>query len=206
MQHKRYELFEQIESFINDYYEENGTSPTIYEIGDELDLSPATVSRYLKAMEEKGIVERNGQREVVTDKIRKIQGNIAQIPLLGKIACGEPMFADGNIRDYVHLPASLLGHGSFFMLTAKGNSMTEAGIDDGDLVLVRQQDYAMEGQIVVALVEREDATLKRFFPEPNKRKIRLHPENSSMKDIYADADDVMIQGIAVKVIKVNDLE
>ena len=205
MQHKRYELFEQIESFINGYYEENREIPTIYDIGDELGLSPATVSRYLKAMEENGMIERNGQRDIITDKVRKIKGRIVQIPLLGKIACGEPMFADGNIRDYVHLPASMLGQGSFYMLTAKGDSMTEIGIDDGDLVLIRQQDHAEEGQIVVALVEREDATLKRYFPEPKKKRIRLHPENSSMADIYADAKDVIIQGIAVKVIKVNDL-
>ena len=83
--------------------------------------------------------------------------------------------------------------------------MTEIGIDDGDLVLIRQQDHADEGQIVVALVEREDETLKRYFPEPKKKRIRLHPENSSMADIYADAKDVIIQGVAVKVIKVNDL-
>lgn len=205
MQHKRYELFEQIESFINDYFEENCGIPTIYEIGDELGLSPATVSRYLKAMEENGIIERNGQKDIVTDKVRKIRGDIVQIPLLGKIACGEPMFADGNIRDYIHLPASMLGQGSFYMLTAKGDSMTEIGIDDGDLVLIRQQDHAEEGQIVVALVERDDATLKRYYPEPKKRRVRLHPENSAMADIYADAKDVVIQGIAVKVIKVNDL-
>lgn len=112
MQHKRYELFEQIESFINGYYEENREIPTIYDIGDELGLSPATVSRYLKAMEENGMIERNGQRDIITDKVRKIKGRIVQIPLLGKIACGEPMFADGNIRDYIHLPSSMLGQGS----------------------------------------------------------------------------------------------
>ena len=205
MQHKNYEKFEQIESFINDYYEENGIVPTIYEIGDELDMSPASVSRYLKAMEEKGTIERNGQRDIITDKIRKLQGLFSPVPLLGRIACGEPIFADGNIREYVHLPNSMLGSGSYYMLTAKGSSMIDIGIDDGDRVLVRHQDYAEEGQIVVALVDREDATLKRYYPEPRKHRIRLHPENSTLEDKFVDIDDVSVQGVAVKVIKINDL-
>lgn len=205
MRQKRYELFEQIESYINDSYEYDGAIPTIYDIAEKMQMSPANASRYLKAMEEQGIIERVGQRDILTDKIRKMQGEITKIPLLGNIACGEPIFADGNIKDYVHLPSSMLGSGSFFMLTAKGDSMIEAGIDDGDLVLIRQQDTAETGQIIVALVDREEATLKRFFPEPKERRIRLHPENSEMDDIYVDASSMTIQGVAVKVIKINNL-
>ena len=205
MRRLRYELFEQIEAFINDGYEENGIVPSIYDISDEFHMAPSSVLRYLNAMEERGIIERIGQRDILTDKIRKMQGDIAKIPLLGKIACGEPIFADGNIRDYIHLPSYLLGSGTYYMLTAKGDSMIEAGIDDGDLVLIKQQDTAEKGQIIVALVDREDATLKRFFPEPRKRQIRLHPENSTMDDIYVDAKELSIQGVAVKVIKVNDI-
>ena len=205
MRRLRYELFEQIEAFINDGYEENGIVPSIYDISDEFHMAPSSVLRYLNAMEERGIIERIGQRDILTDKIRKMQGDIAKIPLLGKIACGEPIFADGNIRDYIHLPSYLLGSGTYYMLTAKGDSMIEAGIDDGDLVLIRQQDTAEKGQIIVALVDREEATLKRFFPEPRKRRVRLHPENSEMEDIYVDAKELSIQGVAVKVIKENDL-
>ena len=205
MRHLRYELFDQIEGFINDGYEENGIVPSIYDISDEFHMAPSSVLRYLNAMEERGIIERIGQRDILTEKIRKIQGDISRIPLLGKIACGEPIFADGNIRDYIHLPNYMLGRGTYYMLTAQGESMIEAGIDDGDLVLIRQQDTAEKGQIIVALVDREDATLKRFFPEPRKRQIRLHPENSTMDDIYVDAKELSIQGVAIKVIKVNDL-
>lgn len=205
MRHLRYELFNQIEAFINDGYEESGMVPSIYDISDEFHMAPSSVLRYLNAMEERGIIERIGQRDILTEKIRKIQGDIAKIPLLGKIACGEPIFADGNIRDYIHLPNYMLGRGTYYMLTAQGESMIEAGIDDGDFVLIRQQDTAENGQIIVALVDREEATLKRFYPEPRKRIVRLHPENSTMDDIYVDAKELSIQGVAVKVIKVNDL-
>ncbi len=205
MRHLRYELFNQIEAFINDGYEESGMVPSIYDISDEFHMAPSSVLRYLNAMEERGIIERIGQRDILTEKIRKIQGDIAKIPLLGKIACGEPIFADGNIRDYIHLPNYMLGRGTYYMLTAQGESMIEAGIDDGDLVLIRQQYTAENGQIIVALVDREEATLKRFYPEPRKRIVRLHPENSTMDDIYVDAKELSIQGVAVKVIKVNDL-
>ena len=88
-----------------------------------------------------------------------------------------------------------------FILRAYGDSMIEAGIDDGDLVLIRQQNYADDGQIVVALME-DEATLKRFYPEPEKHRVRLHPENSAMEDIIVD--NCVIQGVAVKVLK--DLE
>ena len=129
------------------------------------------------------------------------KGKLIHFPILGRIACGIPKFAEENIEEYVRLPVALFGKGNFFILRAYGDSMIEAGIDDGDLVLIRQQNYADEGQIVVALME-DDATLKRYYPEPENQRIRLHPENSRMDDIYVDYCE--IQGVAVKVLK--DLE
>ena len=122
-------------------------------------------------------------------------------PILGKVSCGVPKFAEENIEEYVRLPVALFGRGQFFILRANGDSMIEADINDGDLVLIRQQNYADEGQIVVALMD-DEATLKRYYPEPEKQLIRLHPENSRMDDIYVS--DCIIQGVAVKVLK--DLE
>ena len=122
-------------------------------------------------------------------------------PILGKVSCGVPKFAEENIEEYVRLPVALFGRGQFFILRANGDSMIEADINDGDLVLIRQQNYADEGQIVVALMD-DEATLKRYYPEPEKQRIRLHPENSRMDDIYVS--DCIIQGVAVKVLK--DLE
>ena len=118
------------------------------------------------------------------------------VPILGEVACGIPKFAEESIEEYVRLPVALFGRGSFFILRAYGDSMIEAGIDDGDLVLIRQQDAAEEGQIVVALID-DEATLKRFYPEPENHRIRLHPENPHMADIFVDRCE--IQGVAVKV-------
>jgi len=99
------------------------------------------------------------------------------------------------------MPVSLFGKGEFHILRANGDCMINAGIDDGDLVLIRQQSYADEGQIVVALME-DEATLKRYYPEPGKHRVSLQPENDLMQPIYVD--DCIIQGVAVKVLK--DLE
>ena len=102
------------------------------------------------------------------------------------------------IERYFRLPASLIGSGEFYFLRAFGDSMIEAGISEGDLVLVRRQETARPGQIVVALVG-DETTLKRFYPEPEKRRIRLHPENRELEDLYVE--NCSIQGIAVKVLK-----
>jgi repressor LexA len=120
------------------------------------------------------------------------------VPILGEVACGLPRFAEENIEDYVQLPASLFGSGDFYMLRANGYSMIDVGISSGDFVLIRRQNTAEPGEIVVALVE-EEATLKRYYPEPEHRRVRLHPENDALDDIYVD--DCMIQGVAVKVLK-----
>ena len=124
-----------------------------------------------------------------------------KVPVLGSVSCGVPKLAIENIEEYIRLPVALFGRGDFFILRANGDSMIEAGIDDGDLVLIREQNYADPGQIVVALMD-DEATLKRFYPEPKKRRFRLHPENSALKNIYVK--ECIIQGIAVKVLK--DLE
>lgn len=112
------------------------------------------------------------------------------------ISCGLPNIAEEHIEEYVSLPESMFGSGEFYILRARGESMIEAGIDPGDLVVIRKQETAENGQIAVALVD-EEATLKRFYVEDNR--VRLHPENSEMEDFYVD--HCIIQGVAVKVIK-----
>ena len=116
--------------------------------------------------------------------------------VIAKCACSST-----EIYKYIDLPVALFGRGTFYLLRADGDSMVNAGINTGDLVLIRKQKSAEPGQIVVALMETE-ATLKRYFPEPENNRIRLHPENDHMEDIYVPTCE--IQGVAVKVIK--DLE
>ena len=191
-------LMAAIEKFVSDYTDSNGISPTMQEVADGVGSSKATVQRYIAQLCDDGILDYSGYRTMTSTKTKAAA---IRVPVLGTIACGIPKFAEENIEEYVRLPVALFGKGNFFILRAYGDSMIEAGIDNGDLVLIRQQNYADEGQIVVALME-DEATLKRFYPEPKKHRIRLHPENSRMDDIYVD--NCEIQGIAVKVLK--DLE
>lgn len=198
MRSKDKNLMAAIEKFVSDYTDSNGISPTMQEVADGVGSSKATVQRYIAQLCDDGILDYSGYRTMTSTKTKAAA---IRVPVLGTIACGIPKFAEENIEEYVRLPVVLFGKGNFFILRAYGDSMIEAGIDNGDLVLIRQQNYADEGQIVVALME-DEATLKRFYPEPKKHRIRLHPENSRMDDIYVD--NCEIQGVAVKVLK--DLE
>lgn len=198
MRSKDKTLMAAIEKFVSDYTDSNGISPTMQEVADGVGSSKATVQRYIAQLCDDGILDYSGYRTMTSTKMKAAA---IRVPVLGTIACGIPKFAEENIEEYVRLPVALFGKGNFFILRAYGDSMIEAGIDNGDLVLIRQQNYADEGQIVVALME-DEATLKRFYPEPKKHRIRLHPENSRMDDIYVD--NCEIQGVAVKVLK--DLE
>lgn len=198
MRSKDKTLMAAIEKFVSDYTDSTGISPTMQEVADGVGSSKATVQRYIAQLCDDGILDYSGYRTMTSTKTKAAA---IRVPVLGTIACGIPKFAEENIEEYVRLPVALFGKGNFFILRAYGDSMIEAGIDNGDLVLIRRQNYADEGQIVVALME-DEATLKRFYPEPKKHRIRLHPENSRMDDIYVD--NCEIQGVAVKVLK--DLE
>lgn len=198
MRSKNEEYFHLIEAYINDYKEKNGSAPTVREIESGIGLSKATVSRYLSYMRDNGMIDYAGHRNITTKEGRKTRDESVKVPVLGSVSCGVPKYAEENIEEYVRLPIALFGRGQFFILRANGDSMIDADIYDGDLVLIRQQNYADEGQIVVALME-DEATLKRYYPEPESHRVRLHPENEALEDIYVS--DCIIQGVAVKVIK-----
>ena len=196
MRSKNKEYFQLIEGFIDSYMDENGCSPKNQEMADGTGLSTATISRYLSYMRDHGMLDYQGHRNIRTKMQEKKSSASIGVPILGAVSCGVPKFAEENIDDYVQLPVSIFGKGDYFLLRADGDSMIDAGIETGDLVLIRHQDTAEPGQIVVALME-DEATLKRYFPE--KHRIRLHPENPRMEDIYVES--CVIQGVAVKVIK-----
>lgn len=200
MRHKNEEYVEAIVSFIDEYRDQNGVIPTMTEISNAIGLSKGSISKYISYMREKGIVEYDsGTRTIATKKGMAEMVEYFRVPLLGEVACGIPSFAEENIEEYVKLPVSLFGRGDFFLLRAKGYSMIDAGIDDGDLILVRQQNTAEHNQIVIALIE-DEATLKRYRPHPDGT-IHLHPENQEMDDIVVYPDECIIQGVAVKVLK-----
>ncbi|MBQ1736582.1 MAG: repressor LexA [Lachnospiraceae bacterium] len=189
-----------IEKYLNDYSSAYGTAPSMQEIADALGLGKTTVFYHLKKMEEAGRIESRGHRGVYT--ARQLADRGPFVPILGSVACGQPLFAEENVEDYVRLPESLFGRGEFFFLRARGISMIEAGIDNGDLVLFRRQETAWPGELVLALTKNKtESTLKRYYPEPETGQVRLHPENPKLKGIYFPIDDFAIQGVAVKVIK-----
>ncbi|MDO4486678.1 MAG: transcriptional repressor LexA [Bacillota bacterium] len=195
MRSKNPDLMVQIMEYIDDYYSKYCSSPSVRTIAAGVGISRSTVQRYLVAMNEDGMLSYDG-KELITDKIRKTNKSTVNVAVVGSIACGIPNLAEENIEEYVSLPKSMFGEGEFFILRANGESMVDAGIETGDLVVIRKQSCAEDGQIVVALVD-DEATLKRLYRD--NEKIRLHPENKDMDDIIAD--DCIIQGIAVKVIK-----
>ena len=183
--------------YINDYFETNRETPTIDEISTHLSIGRTTAQRYLVELDRRGDIKYRGRQGIETERIAKMKGGNLNVALVGSIACGEPTFAEENIEEYFSLPESLIGRGKFYLLRANGKSMIKVGIDDGDLVLIKQQDQAYPGDIVVALCEETDTTLKRYYPEEDC--IRLHPENDEMEDIFVD--HCIIQGVAVKVLK-----
>jgi len=197
MRSKNVELMNQIKEFVESYYLKEHRSPSTTEIAKSLGVVKSTVYKYLIEMRERGMLSYDG-KEIRTELTEKVMPNMNRAAVLGSVSCGVPRFAEENIEEYVSLPEALFGRGEFFILKAKGDSMIDAGIDDGDLVVIKQQSSAEDGQIVVALMD-DEATLKRFYRDEKNKRIRLHPENESMGDIFVD--DCMIQGIAVKVIK-----
>ena len=145
MRYKNAELFPMIENFINQYREKYDTSPSVQEIADHIEVSKATASRYLSYMRANDMLDYDGHRSIATKETKRTKSETVKVPVLGSVSCGVPKFAEENIEEYVRLPVALFGRGEFFILLANGDSMIEANIDDGDLVLIRQQNYADEG-------------------------------------------------------------
>ena len=197
MQSKRSETFKTIEKFIDEWAWEYGHIPTQKTISEATGLSLSTVNRYLNELKkESGLASIRVNRS--RDEISRLYEYSKTAVLYSDIACGVPKYAEENIAEYVKLPVSLFGSGDYFILNASGNSMVNAGIEDGDMVLIKRQDYANSGDIVVALIE-DEATLKRFYRDDENRRVILHPENDYMEDIYVK--QCIIQGVAVFVFK-----
>ncbi|NSW56319.1 MAG: transcriptional repressor LexA [Armatimonadetes bacterium] len=175
--------------FISSTIKDRGYPPTVREIGDAVGLkSSSTVHFHLNVLQKMGLIERDGSltrairpRDADTEPSTRPSRGVRYVPLVGKVAAGQPIFAAENIEDSLTLPAELFPDGELFMLEVKGSSMVDAGILDGDLLVVQRQETAQNGDIVVALVE-DEATVKRFFRHNGD--IELRPENSQMESIF----------------------
>lgn len=186
----------EIKQFINDYCDQNGRGPSVGDVAKKCGVGKATAQRYLCELKRRGDIGQSmfGYESLTLSNNRSSQS----IPILGAIPCGPLEEVEECIEGYVRLPETFIGKGKFYLLKASGNSMIGAGINDGDLVLIKIQNSANIGEIVVALVDNE-VTLKRLQFNMEDKLYYLHPENKRMKDIYPE--NLEIQGIAVKVIK-----
>jgi repressor LexA len=174
------EIFEYIERMIT----EHGKSPTIREIGEKFNISSTNgVRTHLEVLIKKGYIHRQKLISRGIELARGLAGPIKRVPLVGSVPAGNPLTAIENIEGEIAIDTSFIPSGETFMLRVKGDSMKNAGIFDGDLVLVNRQDTAVTGDIIVAVIG-EEATVKRYFPE--KERVRLQPENDDFVPIMVD--------------------
>lgn len=177
--------------FIESYILQKGYGPTVREIAKAVQLSsPSTVHVHLKTLEEKGYIVRDPlkSRSIALPNMHEPEeafgsegsNDNLSLPLVGNVAAGEPILAEQNVETTMSLPTEIVGDSASFILAVHGESMIEAGINDGDYVVVKEQQVARNGEIIVALID-DGATVKRFYKE--KDHIRLQPENSSMEPI-----------------------
>ena len=187
------EKLTKVMDYIRKFSEENGYTPSVREIGKECGIkSTATVHSYIEKLQTKGYLNKtNNKKRAVT--IGK--GSGVNIPLLGVVTAGQPIFAYENYEDYYTFPVGEFKGDELFMLRVQGTSMIDAGIINGDKIIVRRQQTAENGEIVVALVGEENATVKRFYKKDGK--IVLHPENEALADMIFEPEEVSILGKVV---------
>nr|WP_075576560.1 transcriptional repressor LexA [Olsenella timonensis] len=191
-----------IYDFIRTYTDEHGYPPSVREIGAAVGLaSPSTVHMHLKVLEERGLIKRDSKKprtiEVMQDRqspdadagqplasvSEDVGSNVIRLPLVGRVAAGVPILAEQNVEETLALPTSVVGDASSFVLRVRGESMVNAGIYDGDYIVVKEQHDAHDGEIVVALID-DSATVKTFYRERDR--VRLQPENDTMSPIYVE--------------------
>jgi repressor LexA len=190
---------EQVLEFIRESVRVNGYPPTVREICAALDLSsPSTVHAHLANLERLGLIKRDPAKPRALDVVRELRPP-RPLPLVGRVAAGEPILAEDNIEDHVDVPGFLRRDDGDFVLRVRGDSMIGAGIFDADLIVVHPQQQALNGEIVVARVAEEEATTKRFYRDGAT--IRLESENENYQPIVVNADEVQLVGRVVGVLR-----
>lgn len=197
MRHKDPELMKRICEYAEDYYFSEGHSPSTTEVAVFAGIGRSTAYNYLVAMDKIGMIDYDGKM-ITTEKMRMTSSDNGGVELYDRgIPCGELEEIDASVSGYVNLPTAIFGSGDLFILRTTGDSMIDAGIEPGDLVVAERQENAKDGDIVVALGDSTGSSLKRLIKI--RRKYVLHPENEQLEDIVVK--DLKIQGVARFVIK-----
>ena len=203
MRSKSTELMEQISNYIGDYYRQHHSTPTTREIASAVGLSPAAGYKYLVEMDKRGMLSYESGEITNLPKISKTPPGYFSAPLVGSIRCGDPEAEEAEVEMYVSLPEALFGKGEFYLLRAAGDSMEDKDICDGDLVLIRKQPDCEVGDIVVALDENGENTLKVYSGiDKRTKKVILKYANEAVypgKRILVN--ELTVQGVAKHVIK-----
>ncbi len=192
---------EEILTYIKQEILHHGYPPSVREICEAVHLkSTSSVHAHLETMEKNGYIRRDPTKpraiEIIDDSFQLARREMVNIPMLGKVAAGEPIFAEQNIEEYFPIPADYMPNQETFMLKVQGDSMIEAGIFNGDMLIIKRQSIAKNGDLVVALVD-DSATVKTFYKEDGH--YRLQPENSSMEPIIVD--EVTILGLVAGLLR-----
>ena len=202
MRSKNKSHYSTILNFVNKYFDDIGRSPSTREIESATGISRPTVQRYLRELCQRGEIEYDGHRGIITDYMRGATEGPSPVLMGNSIPCGMLSEVCDADLESIRMPTALIGSGDFFLLRARGNSMINAGIDDGDLVLIKRCERVREGRIAAFLYDNSETTLKRF--KQDKNAIYLIPENDEMKPIVVSGNDrerLIIQGEAIMVMK-----
>lgn len=192
---------QEILEYIKETILKKGYPPSVREICEAVRLkSTSSVHSHLETLEQKGYIRRDPTKprtiEIIDDCFNLTRRELVNVPMIGTVAAGQPILAEENIENYFPIPVELLPNEQTFMLRVKGESMINAGIFDGDQIIVKQQEYARNGEIVVALID-DSATVKRFYKE--KGHYRLQPENDALDPIIVD--EVRILGVVIGLVR-----
>jgi len=187
--------------FLDDYIDKNGYAPTIEETADHFGLrSLATVHKHLTNLQKKGLIKRDWNRSRALELVpTTVRVQAVELPLLGRVAAGSPIEAITS-SETIFVPEDMVGRQETYVLQVKGDSMIEEQIRDGDYVIVENRRSARDGEMVIALLDGENATLKKLYREGGGR-VRLQPANASLSPIYVDQDRLRVQGVVIGVLR-----
>jgi repressor LexA len=191
----------EILDYLGRYIERRGYAPTIEEIGEHFGLSSlATVHKHLTNLQEKGLVKRAWNRSRALELVpTRVEVKAVELPLLGRVAAGTPIEAVQS-TETIFVPEDMVGRRDTYVLQVKGDSMIDEQIRDGDYVIVEDRQTARDGEMVIALLEGDNVTLKKLYRESDGR-VRLQPANSALKPLFIDPKALRVQGVVIGVLR-----